>query len=1129
MSRVPRIRYMRHGRKAERIRHSKLFKAFLAEREASLGRERQEVLDLMRWPNNAQEVAELEDNDAPLTLGFVGPAVITEGQNLVYTLSFNRPIPKPLYVSVGFAAPSGLIGTGNNFVQAPAGARTVVVTMTTLDDGIQTGARDVVATLARFEQDYELVGNTTITTQVNDAYVEPEVPPVISIQGTPQVTEGGNLMFTLLADKAVNRVGGIEVLVQYSGTAGGGDFTGPLSVVFGVGDTSQSLMVNTIDDSEVEADETVIVTLQPGEGYTLGSQTTATGTIVDNDAPPTPQPTPDAMEAVISPAVTTRRSSYLPTKVGVIQQRPAWMTDGGNGVYWGDQVKAPSLAYPDRRFMYYSTDHANNTGGIGVAVCVTDPGLLANWKPYDDAVDAGWLADIPNLPAKGTYLFAGFGGPGLQYETPCVNKVGNEFVMTYQATNVPGARNQATLVAVSPNGISGWVGTHTPLMQVSNTETIGDGHMGYMKWGPNPFPRDVVPYDYVGYSLTGGQSRSSQGMWGSNAPKSAWTFIGAVGKWSGRYTPSDRFNSNSDRYKLASTAIDVKSIRATRQGYAGMGEFAGVGSGATARPGAMYEFLLGPDGRTMVGRPQLVVPRGASGAYDEGEAATGSVLSFGDKAIIVYNAANSANAKTAAIAVTPLRNPQNTWFNTASPAIPPASMITTKTFDFRGASALPAGLTQVAAGTTLPAPSFGANGMSVTVDGTMATKGEFHVFEDEGFDPLTTEYVDIYVEGWCTTSAAAFRHAYIGFSSNKGLRAALTDGFFIGTGETASATMGYQAVIAGAQPIAAGTSEDYWGVGYGTSAFDTMGRPKKNVGVRYYPKDNVAYILGEGGVEQQEFKVSTNNMVAAMDKTKRLYPFFGFLGTETSAATERVSKVTVKVAAPTKVSGAAVLGTIDKKSTSTGGNSPTGIAALNIGTAAADRVVAFYVCGRSAGEVTALTANFTPTGGSAVPLTLVSFKTFYADAAPATNFIGLFVANIPAGTAGVITPVATATQAVARWGVTAVPMYGVQLMPSSYDFAGALGTNSPHSVAVDKFQGGVTSMCTMHSTSGATLHSHAAEETLFDSTSQEVELYPASNSAYQVIGIRNAGGSVQIQNTNSRGSVSFAASWKKAA
>lgn len=858
----------------------------------------------------------------------------------------------------------------------------------------------------------------------------------------------------------------------------------------------------------------------------VGVTVTPTPTVTVSTSASASIGTPDGPEeALISPAVVARRSSYDVTKVGTIQTIPAWMTSG-NGIYWGDQLKVSSATFPDRRFNYFSTDHAEGTGGIGITVCVGDPTILTNWKTYDDAVDAGWLSDIPNLPAKGGPIFTGFGGPGNQYETPCVNKVGNEYLLTYQATNVTGARNQATLIASSPNGVSNWTGTHTALMQVPSSEIIGDGHHGYMKWGPNPFPRSNVPYDYVAYSLVGGQSRSTQAFWGSNDPKNTWVFLGGVGKISGRFTPSNRFATNSDRYKLAGTAIDVKSFRQTRQGYAVMGEFAGVGSGATARPGEMYEILFGPDGKTVLGRPQVVVPRGTTGAIDAGEAATGSVLTFGDKSIIVYNAANSSNSKVSALAISPLRNAQNTWFNTASPALPPESKITTKVFDFKGASALPAGLSTASAGTTLPAPSFSSDGISVTVDGTMATKGEYHVFEDEGFDPLTTEYVDVMVEGWCTTSAAAYRHPYIGFSATKSLRAGFTDAIFIGTGETTTATMGYQAIAAGAQPVAAGVSEDYWGVGYGTSAFGTMAAPKKMVGVRIYPKDNVAYILGEGGVEQQEFKVSGNSMMTAFDKTKRWYPFFGFLGTDTAAATERVAKMTVRVSAPSRPVDAATLGPVATNQSSANTNTPANFGSVAIGNAAADRVVAFYISGRTTADIS-LAASFTPDGGATIPLTLVKLHKSSYDA-PNVTFMGLFVGSIPTGTTGTIAPVATGATVV-RWGCKTVPMYGVQTLPADVIDGSLAGNGSVIDLGINKYEGGITALATIHSTSGATLHSHAAEEVLFDSVSQEIHVYPQSNGVYQVIGVRGvSANSVSMENTNSGGHATLIASWKKA-
>lgn len=841
--------------------------------------------------------------------------------------------------------------------------------------------------------------------------------------------------------------------------------------------------------------------------------------------------TPDGpMEALITPAVITQRSSYSFSKLGVIQPVPTWML-AGNGVYWGDQCLAPCAAYPDRRFNYFSTDHddavngSTGSGGIGITVCVGDPSELVNWKTYADAVTAGWLNDIASKPSSGP-IFSGFVSSN-QVETPCVNKVGDDFVLTYQAGTVPGARNQATQVAVSPNGVTDWVGTNTPLMQVAESEAMGDGHMGYMKWGPNPFPRGKVPFDYVGYSLVGGQSRSSQGMWGSDAPATSWTFIRSIGKASGRVTPSSRFQTNSDRFKLAMTNIDVKAIRATRQGYTTVGEFAGVGSGSTAKPGDLYEVLLADDGYTIIGKPQKIVSRGTTGTYDNGEVAPGSMLTFADKSIMVYNAATSANVKTDALAVSPLRNPLNTWFVTPSPTLPPESRMTIKDFDFTSLVAIPAGMTVVTAGTTTPVPTFSANGMDVTVDGTEATKGEFYLFDDTGFNPLTTEFVDILIDDWSTVSSTAYRVPYVGFATSKSLRSAMPDSLFVSNGEGADGTLSFtKTAETGLPTFSTGVSEDYWGVGYGPSgSIGTTALPKKMVGVRIYPMTNVAYILGEGGVEQQEFRVSDENLMNNFDKTKTWYPFIGFRGTEVAPATERVGKLRIRVAAHTAPEvGAASFGpivTTASLSNATSYNSGN----FDIGAAVATRRVAIFLSGRSASQLSTLTATFTPAGQSAITMTRAYLHQSQFDL-PSSTFMALFVADIPVGTYGAFN--ATSGNTILRWGMKAMTLFGTaDKTPNEINAVSIVGNTPIVETEITKVAGSLVAMTMLNSSSSSTLHSHAAEEVRYDVPSAEVIACPVGTVITQY-GIRNQSAATLEENTGSTGAVMMVARWNKA-
>ena len=69
-----------------------------------------------------------------------------------------------------------------------------------------------------------------------------------------------------------------------SGTAtSGSDFVGfTRTVLFNDGETSRTIPIPIIDDTAVEGDETVILSLSANSAYTVGSPNSATITIADN-------------------------------------------------------------------------------------------------------------------------------------------------------------------------------------------------------------------------------------------------------------------------------------------------------------------------------------------------------------------------------------------------------------------------------------------------------------------------------------------------------------------------------------------------------------------------------------------------------------------------------------------------------------------------------------------------------------------------------------------------------------------------------------------------------------------------------------------------------------------------------
>ena len=115
--------------------------------------------------------------------------------------------------------------------------------------------------------------------------------PGVDLDVTPRaVTEDGLQGLTYTFSRAVATSTPLTVNYVLGGSATQAiDFTGlpagsgTRSITIPAGATTTSLTVFPKPDSEIEPDETVVITLLPGTGYALGSKTVATGMIENDD------------------------------------------------------------------------------------------------------------------------------------------------------------------------------------------------------------------------------------------------------------------------------------------------------------------------------------------------------------------------------------------------------------------------------------------------------------------------------------------------------------------------------------------------------------------------------------------------------------------------------------------------------------------------------------------------------------------------------------------------------------------------------------------------------------------------------------------------------------------------------
>ena len=239
----------------------------------------------------------VEDNDisppgTPQVTITAGTSPVTEGTAATFTITANPAPTTAITVSVNTSEDGNVIsGTPDETVTIDANETTATLTVATHDDQIDEPNSEVTAQL-QGGTGYAVGTPSSATVTVEDNDISPPGTPQVTITaGTSPVTEGTAATFTITANPAPTTAITVSVNTSEDGNVISG--TPDETVTIDANETTATLTVATHDDQIDEPNSEVTAQLQGGTGYAVGTPSSATVTVEDNDISPpgTPQVT----------------------------------------------------------------------------------------------------------------------------------------------------------------------------------------------------------------------------------------------------------------------------------------------------------------------------------------------------------------------------------------------------------------------------------------------------------------------------------------------------------------------------------------------------------------------------------------------------------------------------------------------------------------------------------------------------------------------------------------------------------------------------------------------------------------------------------------------------------------------
>ena len=243
-----------------------------------------------------------DDDTATPALSISGDGAVTEGSEAVFTVTASAAqggSQRVLYIlsdATGSDFLDDALEGDNSSFFFPRNETSYSLRIATTDDSVEEQSGDITVTLRlRNGSNYVLGSPFSATVRVNDddsgtpppppEPVEPVVTlPRVSISGGGAVTEGGDAVFTLTVSPPppAGETVTVAVQVSQSGRVVASGESGRRTVV--VDDRgAASFTVTTSDDAIDEPDGAVIVTVRNGNGYRVGSRSSASVGVNDDD------------------------------------------------------------------------------------------------------------------------------------------------------------------------------------------------------------------------------------------------------------------------------------------------------------------------------------------------------------------------------------------------------------------------------------------------------------------------------------------------------------------------------------------------------------------------------------------------------------------------------------------------------------------------------------------------------------------------------------------------------------------------------------------------------------------------------------------------------------------------------